>query len=447
MTDAARNLFAAATAVRNVLLPVGTVTLPLVNRALRVEGPLPAGAERRILIVAPQPMYEDRGTPIAVLSVLRALSQLDYEVDLVTYPIGRPIEIPGVRVIRSPNPFGIRHVPVGFSLRKLLLDLTLIPTMWMQLRRQRYACMHAVEEAAFPAAILGPWYRTPVIYDMQSSLPEQMVSHRGFRSRLAQSFLRACESWLLRRVALVVSSAGLLRRVAEVAPGTPASEWHFPTESSAPASSATERLRRELGIAPSAPVVLYAGTFEPYQGLPLLLDAVQVVRDRFPDAVFVLVGGSGESAEVVAREVLRRRLSGGVRLLGRKPREQMPDYLAMADVLVSPRSYGDNLPLKVFDYLASGRPIVATDMPAHRSVLDDTRAVLTEPSAAGLALGISRVLTQPEDSARLAAAGRAYSASHLGWPRFVDAVDSVYEQAIPPVPVPRLVNPATSCVA
>jgi glycosyltransferase involved in cell wall biosynthesis len=183
-------------------------------------------------------------------------------------------------------------------------------------------------------------------------------------------------------------------------------------------------------------VVLYAGTFEPYQGLPLLLDAVQVVRDRVPDAVFVLVGGSGESAEAVAREVLRRRLSASVRLLGRKPREQMPDYLAMADVLVSPRSYGDNLPLKVFDYLASGRPIVATDMPAHRSVLDDTRAVLTEPSAAGLAQGISQLLTRPEDSARLAAAGRAYSAHHLGWPRFVDAVDSVYERAIPPVRVP-----------
>jgi glycosyltransferase involved in cell wall biosynthesis len=394
-------------------------------------------------------MYEDRGTPIAVLSVLRALSQLDYEVDLVTYPIGRPIEIPGVRVIRSPNPFGIRSVPVGFSLRKLVLDLTLIPTMWQQLRRQRYACMHAVEEAAFPAAILGPWYQTPVIYDMQSSLPEQMVSHRGFRNRPVQRFLRACEGWLLRRVALVVSSAGLLRRVAEVAPETPASEWHFPTESSAPASSATERLRRELGITPSAPVILYAGTFEPYQGLPLLLDAVEVVRDRVPDAVFVLVGGSGESAEVVEREVVRRRLGGGVRLLGRKPREQMPDYLAMADVLVSPRSYGDNLPLKVFDYLASGRPIVATDMPAHRSVLDDSRAVLTEPSAVGLGLGISRLLTRPEDSARLAAAARAYSAKHLGWPRFVDAVDSVYEQAIPPLPVclPHLENSAASRVA
>jgi glycosyltransferase involved in cell wall biosynthesis len=433
MTDAARSLHVAATAVRNVLQPFGTVTLPLVNRAFSVTDPLPAGAERRILIVAPQPMYEDRGTPIAILNVLRALSQLDYQVDLITYPVGRPIEIPGVRVIRSRNPFGIRHVSVGFSLRKLLLDLTLIPTMWRQLSRQRYACMHAVEEAAFPAAILGPWYQTPVIYDMQSSLPEQMVSHRGFRNRLAQRFLQACEAWLLRRVALVVSSAGLLRRVADVAPGTPASEWHFPTEASTPNPGATDRLRRELGITPSAPVVLYAGTFEPYQGLPLLLDAVQVVRDTVPAAVFVLVGGSGESAEMIEREVLRRKLKGGVRLLGRKPREQMPDYLAMADVLVSPRSYGDNLPLKVFDYLASGRPIVATDMPAHRSVLDDTRAVLTEPSAAALARGISGLLTRPEDSARLAAAGRAYAVRHLGWRRFVEAVDTVYEQAIPPV--------------
>jgi glycosyltransferase involved in cell wall biosynthesis len=237
----------------------------------------------------------------------------------------------------------------------------------------------------------------------------------------------------------VVSSAGLLRRVAQVAPETPASEWRVPTELATPSPGATARLRRELGITPSAPVVLYAGTFEPYQGLPILLDAVQQVRDTVPNAVFVLVGGSGESAEAIGREVERRSLTGGVRLLGRKPREQMPDYLAMADVLVSPRSYGDNLPLKVFDYLAAGRPIVATDLPAHRSVLDDSRAMLTEPSAAGLARGIARLLSRPEDSARLAAAGRAYAAHHLGWGGFVEAVDAVYEQVTPRVRRPLTV--------
>ncbi|HEX5386837.1 MAG TPA: glycosyltransferase, partial [Gemmatimonadales bacterium] len=127
------------------------------------------GPRRRVLVVAPEPFYDDRGTPIAVLNVLRALRQLDYRVDVVTYPLGRPIKLPGVKIIRSANPFGIRHVPIGFSFRKLALDATLVPAIWRRLRRRRYDCIHAVEEAAFPAVLLGHLYGVPVIYDMQSS--------------------------------------------------------------------------------------------------------------------------------------------------------------------------------------------------------------------------------------------------------------------------------------
>jgi len=388
----------------------------------------PIGREavgERILFVAPQPFYEDRGTPIAIYSVLQALSQLHYRVDLVTYPVGRQVEIRGLSVIRAANPFGIRQVPVGFSIRKLVLDLTLVFAMWRQLARQRYACIHAVEEAAFPAAVLGHHYRVPVIYDMQSSLPEQMVTHRPFRGRLVQSALQACERWLLRHVDAVVSSAGLLPQVAAAAPETRAHEWHFPIEVAVPDSEAADRLRGELKLGADARVVVYAGTFEPYQGLPLLLEAVPLVCAAVPTALFVLVGGEGEQARSIRREVAERGLGAAIRVLDRQPREQMPAYLAMADVLVSPRGYGDNLPLKIFGYLAAGRPIVATDLPAHRAVLDETRAVLTERSPGAFARGIVDLLTHPDQAARLAAAASSYGAQQLGWQRFVEAVAGI----------------------
>src|SRR3989337_787177 len=83
----------------------------------------------RVLVVAPEPFYEDRGTPIAVCQLLRALSQLAYHVDVLTYPVGRDVDIPRVRCLRSWNPLRVRQVPIGFSLRKLLLDAFLIPEM------------------------------------------------------------------------------------------------------------------------------------------------------------------------------------------------------------------------------------------------------------------------------------------------------------------------------
>ncbi len=127
-----------------------------------------------ILLLAPQPFYEDRGTPIAVRQVLEALSDLGYPVDVVTYLVGRSLELRGVRYFRVANPCGIRHVPIGFSARKLLLDSFLIPAAWKRLRERSYRAIHAVEEAAFPAVELGRRYGVPVVYDMQSCLPEQL---------------------------------------------------------------------------------------------------------------------------------------------------------------------------------------------------------------------------------------------------------------------------------
>jgi glycosyltransferase involved in cell wall biosynthesis len=140
------------------------------------------------------------------------------------------------------------------------------------------------------------------------------------------------------------------------------------------------------------------------------------------------VGGDLESVAKMREDAKPMHLNSSLVLTGRKPREEMPAYMAMADLLVSPRVYGDNLPLKVFDYLAAGRPIVATDLPSHRALLDETRAILVEPSAAGLATGIVGLLSDAPRAARLAIAARDYAGSNLGWSRFLAAVKAVYEE-------------------
>jgi glycosyltransferase involved in cell wall biosynthesis len=262
---------------------------------------------------------------------------------------------------------------------------------------------------------------------MQSSLPEQMVKFRVLRGRRVQRLLHGCEAWLLNRADAVVSSAGLLQKVFQISPGKLAREWHFPSSVAVPPAESQSGLRAELGIPANAAVVMYAGTFETYQGLSTLLAAARRVVDVAPGTVFVLVGGEGEPAEDVHREAARLGLTDRVRFPGRKPRHEMSAYLAMADLLVSPRCYGDNLPLKVFDYLAAGRPIVATDLPAHRALLDETRAVLTEPTAPALAQAILDLLGDPARAAQLGAAARAYAAENLGWKRFVTTVNAVYE--------------------
>jgi glycosyltransferase involved in cell wall biosynthesis len=381
----------------------------------------------RVLVVAPQPFYEDRGTPIATCQLLQALSQLAYEVDVLTYPIGRSIEIPHVRYFRSLNPLRLRQVPVGFSARKLLLDATLVAELVHRLSTRAYFCIHALEEAAFPAVVLGRRFGVPVIYDMQSSLPEQLARLLAFSGAPMQWALRGLERWVLRQAASVVSNSGLAPRVRALAPTARLREWEY--SGTLPAASPEEAaaLRRDLGIPLGRPVVLYSGTFAPYQGLPRLFAAIPYVRAAVPDVVFVVVGAPEAGGAAVEREHVELVRDGALKVIERQPRERIPAFLALADVVVSPRAYGDNLPLKIFDYLAAGKPIVATDIPAHRAALDKERALLTGPEALDFALGIVRLLREPALAARLAASGRAYAEEKLDWFSFVRSVGDLYE--------------------
>src|SRR5690606_7868333 len=103
---------------------------PPPHRPLSLRGDIPADATRpRVLVVTPQPFFEERGTPIAVAMAARALVETGYAVDVLAFPVGTDPGIKGVRIDRCANPFGFRHVRVGFSLRKALLDLSLLHSL------------------------------------------------------------------------------------------------------------------------------------------------------------------------------------------------------------------------------------------------------------------------------------------------------------------------------
>ena len=288
---------------------------------------------------------------------------------------------------------------------------------------------------ALSAGVKTP-HELVVVYDFEGDTTVPVVQRlagevpglRGLRNDLGRGVLNAMERWLLRRSTLVVTSAGLAERVRGIIPRTPVREWHYP---SAPADSSPEAvlsLRTRLGLSGPGPVVLYSGTFEAYQGLPELIAAIPTVRAQVPGATFVFVGADPANGLVAHAGAEPLVESGVLRIVDRQPRAEMAAYLALADVLVSPRAYGGNLPLKIFDYLAAGRPIVATDIPTHRTVLTEDRAVLVAPRTDALARGILTVLGDPGLARRLAAAGRRYADAHFGWGRFVGSVESLYAE-------------------
>jgi glycosyltransferase involved in cell wall biosynthesis len=384
----------------------------------------------RVLFLAPQPFYEDRGTPIAVRLAVEALSELGFAVDLVTFPIGEPVQIPGLNIVRVPNPFGIRNVPIGFSFRKVVLDAGLARKAARLLRDGDYDCVHAVEEAAF--VVLGPARRrgVPILYDMQSNLPEGMSTNVVFRTPPLRNAMHAAQRWLLRRVYAVVCSAGLESYVEDAAPGVSVTPWQYPAMPIPADGDAAGRLRASLGLESGRPIVLYAGNFESYQGVGRLVDAIPAVLRSVPEALFLLVGGDEKGTARLPALAGELRERGALRTIERQPRSTIPAFLALADVVVSPRDAVGNLPLKVFDYMAAGKPIVATDNATHRAALDEGNACLVSPAAESMAAGIVSLLTDRERAARLGLQAHLYASAHLGWNDYRERLQTIYRDVM-----------------
>ncbi len=112
-------------------------------------------------------------------------------------------------------------------------------------------------------------------------------------------------------------------------------------------------------------------------------------------AVLVLLGGSpGERAGIEARPP-GSGLAGKIVVLDRVAPARVPLYVQAADVLVSPRMSGTNTPLKIYSFLKSGKPLVATRLYTHTQVLDDAISVLVEPTPEAMAAGLDFALNGP----------------------------------------------------
>jgi len=383
------------------------------------------GHSGNVLLIAPQPFYQDRGTPIAEKYVLEALTQLGYTVDLITYPLGSTPVIDGVRYFRVPNLLGFKSIPVSFSWRKVFLDILIGVRMIRLLRREKYVYIHAVEEAAILAAGLRRFHKTRVVYDMASSMPEQLASTWPFKYAPIMRVSESLESWLLRSVDLVVASAGLKEKLGEIAPDAKVVDWYFPSVRVDVPDAELRGLRHQLGIGKDEKTVVYAGTFEFYQGIDSLIDAVPEIVRQSPNAVLILIGAKSDKEIDSIRQRIDKTYLNRVRILSRVPKDQVNRYLALADVLVSPRKVGLNVPLKIFDYLRAAKPIVVTDIAAHRAIVDESLAEIVSPNAESIANGIARVVNDAERAEGLARSAAAFADEKLSWGAFLKLVASL----------------------
>jgi glycosyltransferase involved in cell wall biosynthesis len=335
---------------------------------------------------------------------MRVMAELGVKIDLLTYGQGADVDISGLRTVRIPSFRFFGEVRVGPSILKAFFDLVLFVRLVGLLFTNRYDFVQAHEEAVFLCLPLKPIFRFRLQYDMHSSLPQQLRTFEYTESRLLVWLFRRLEKASLRQADAVIAVSPALAAHATSLMPDPSRNFLIENSlleevrladcaqdaQSRAGDSRFEQLARR--IPDDAELVVYAGTFEPYQGLDILVRAFVEVRVKCPDTFLLMIGGTREQAEAYRGLTSELGLSDCCLVEERVDQGTARRLSQRAQVLVSPRSEGNNTPLKIYEQLASGIPLVATRVPSHTQVLDDTVCFLTEPDPPSLATGIVTAL-------------------------------------------------------
>src|SRR3954465_2829453 len=218
-------------------------------------------------MIAPEPFFEPRGTPFSEFHRIRALTALGHHVDLVSYHFGQNVAMPGLRVFRSLRPPFTHRGKIGPSLAKIPLDALLALSAMRRAFTGRYDAIHSHEEGGLIGALLAMCLRVPHLYDMHSSLPQQLSNFSFSGSRMLKGIFLAIERFMIRRSRVVIVICPSLEETVkaiepeartvliENAPGAGEDE---------PTADGAAAVRRSLGLSETTPVVLYTGTFEAY---------------------------------------------------------------------------------------------------------------------------------------------------------------------------------------
>lgn len=368
---------------------------------------------KRALVIAPQPFFSPRGTPFSVYYRTMVTAEMGVHIDFLTYGEGQDVDLPNVTIVRIPRFAGLGNVKIGPSGLKLFLDIFIILYTLGLLCRHRYDFVHAHEESIFFCRFLKPLFRFKLVYDMHSSLPQQLTNFEFTTSRLLIGLFKKLEDTCIRNADAVITICPDLADYVDTI--IPDKSRHFLIENSIfdpvqlkGASPAAQSTSGCPDILPrDRQLIVYAGTLEPYQGIDILIEGFALAVKTHPKA-FLLVAG-GTDAQVAEYRSLAERLGicRDCLFTGRVPQANAKEYSARASVLVSPRKSGTNTPLKIYEQLASGIPLVATKIYSHTQVLTPDVAILVEPDAQGMATGLIDALS-PEGGRVVAGAMALY---------------------------------------
>lgn len=330
-------------------------------------------------MICPFPFLRDRGSPLLVYNCITALSELGHQVDLLCFPLGRD---PKVKNIKVHNVLRFtKNIPIGYSWMKPIYDILLLLKALRFRIRNDFDIIHGQH---FEGALIGAFIKgkLPLYYTIHSLLSEEMKITKVFGAEIFQTVFKFFEKFIYRvsdkifpvspsfiDVVGQYSNKAKCNFIPDIAPGAEIKK------------SITEKVS---GIFHGKVKFMYAGNLSVYQGVDMLIKAF-----RGLDACLLIVGGAGDKLDYYKR-LAKKYSVNNIHFFGQQLAEDIPSYLEAADVLVSPRLEGSNIPSKLYTYIQAAKPIILTNIEAHTQLEKDA-FLFCEPTSNDLKCKISQM--------------------------------------------------------
>jgi glycosyltransferase involved in cell wall biosynthesis len=352
----------------------------------------------------------------------------------VTYPIGRDVRLPNLRIFRSWRPPFVTRVRIGPSFTKVVLDALMLLTIVRRVATSKYDAIHSHEEMGLVGVWLARLLRIPHLYDMHSSLPQQLSNFKYSRSALLRRMFTWAEDQMVHGSDVVIT---ICQELQDTVDGMGVGDRALLIENvmggdveDAPSLQPSD-VRHRWGIPEHAPLALYTGTFEAYQGVELLIRAAAILARTHPHARVLVVGGEPAQVDAARAQAEAAGATSIMTFTGQQPARDIPAFVQACDLLVSPRIRGTNTPLKIYSYLRSGKPIVATNLLTHTQVLTPEIAMLVPVDAEAFAAAIATLIDAPQERERLARAAAALAAEKYSREAYVRRTAEAYRRLVP----------------
>jgi 1,2-diacylglycerol 3-alpha-glucosyltransferase len=391
-----------------------------------------------IAMVAACPFPANFGTPAAIREMSEELARRGHSIRVVTYPLSDATPITGVEIDRVAQVGSNREISVGPSFQRLAFDALMVFKLFQVVRRHKIDVIHAHNyEGALIGSFVGKLTGIPVIYNAINTMIGELASYNCIRPRaLAVGLARVLDCVVPRLADMIIADTGELRsfllgkgidpaRVVTINSGV----WPEMFEG-ADASWVRDRFSPDGG-----PLVIYTGTFDDLQGIDHLMAAFKIVHERKPAARLLLVGNTINPVHRANYERMAVDFGFASRFATTScSLDELPAFLAAADVAVLPRPDSPGIPTKLLNYMAAGNAIVSFKQSATILQHLETAFLVDSVTAEDFADGILTLLDDPTLARQLGANVKRFVVGRFDWPSIAGKLEGIYASLIPKSP-------------